>query len=131
MSPGDSGMLIVGGDELETFALYVESGRLVGTYQNIFQDSAFSLQSDELPMGVVSARFELGPADTAAPSRHRRGSLFVNGRCMGHTPLIEYSIALDAMNSRVAARQSLENLAPTHTFTGKIRNVVPRWSIVP
>ncbi len=131
MNPGDSGVLIVAGDQLETFALYVRFGRLTVIYQNVFQEAPFSVQSDELPIGVVSARFDLGPEDGLASSHPRTGTLIVNGKRVGCTPPIEYTIATGAPNSIGGTDQTLENLTPEQTFTGTIWQIVPRFSLAP
>ena len=124
MHPGDSGVLILGGNDLETFALYVQTGRAVLAYQNVLQNRPVTVTSADLPTGTVNLGFELGPKEQLKPERWRRMRMFVKGAFSGGTRRIECSIVDDApVKSQCRTEESLEKILPEYTFTGKIRKV--------
>jgi len=126
MHRGDSGVLLLGGNDFEIFALYVQTGRAILAYQNFFQGKAVTLTSDDLPAGTVKLQFELGPVERIGLERRRKVRMFVNGACLDRTPLIEYSIADDdGVKPRVGTEEGIETLLPDYTFTGEIRSVEP------
>jgi len=126
MRPGDSGVLLVGGDDSETFTLWVRNGRAVWMYQGVFQSETASIESGYLPAGLVKVRFEFAPEQSVEAGRHRIGSLFVNGDFVGrilpsNCPVPDNS----QQSSKIGARESaqIEKLAPEHSFTGIIVSV--------
>ena len=125
MGPGREGLLIVGGGESETFALYVRQGRAVWSYQGIFQRSADSIISARLPAGLVRLRFEFDPEQSAEFGRHRMGSFFVNGEFAGRIGEMECSpsACLRGSTAEENAGPQIEDLIPEFTFTGEVTKV--------
>jgi hypothetical protein len=118
MNAGDEGVLVMGGDESELFSLDVIDGRLVWTYQCIFQERPDRAVSDRMKSGTMRLRLEFDSVQSADLGRHRSGRMFINGDIVHLTGRNDEGADFDP-------KEIPSNVpAPDFSFTGKIYRVV-------